>query len=182
MTSRKKRSFVLLMVVLFVFLTACGSEKEPETIVQTTEEAEGGIEETAEDDFGTFEIQSVEGWKMEEEFPYAIQLYDTASEALEHASDNKLIAVPGESGRVNFSYYQINEDGISVWEITRGIIVEINKEVLTGRAYINDFGDIQTFSIDMEKEMDMTYEVMYPISFRLSVGEYSWKYISFQIE
>lgn len=173
---------MLLMVVLFVFLAACGSEEEPKTTVQITEEAEGEGEETAEDDLGTFEIQSVEGWKMEEEFPYAIQLYDTASGALEHASDNKLIAVPGESGRVNFSYYQINEDGIRLWDIEDGIIVEINKEVSTRNSYIQNFGDIQTFSIDMEKEMDMTYEVMYSISFRLSVGEYSRKYISFQIE
>ena len=176
MKSRKKASFMLLMVMLFVFLTACGSEKkeEPETTVITTEQTEEAMEGQNPE---TLTIQSVKGWIMEEEFPYEIKLYDRASEALEHASDNKLVALAETEGRVNLSYSMIGRHELRY--INNGRIVQENK--VTGSAsFPTTTGDIQTVSIRMERELDGIYEVVYEVQFKNR--ECYEKYIAFQIE
>lgn len=221
MKSWKKAGFMLLMVMLFVFLTACGSEKkeEPEIIVITTEQTEEAMEETTEEateeatketteeiteeateeeteemteeateeepqettgewKLGILEIQSVEGWTMEKEFPDTLKSYDVASEALKHASDNKLLTGE-EEGSVNISYFMADE--YSIKKIRPGHIIKYDKE-------IGDFifpkttGDIQSVSIKMKRELEEGYEVVYEVVFENDSWQQYSKYIAFQIE
>ena len=137
MTSRKKAGFMLLMVMLFVFLTACGSKEEERTLqIQRLDK--------------TMSIDS------EIQLPYEVKLYEKATEACKNS-----IAVTqyGEKGTISCSFSTKGEEKFT--GVTEGTVIE-SGEKTNGCKANHQVGDISLISLDipkMEEEATIVYGV-----------------------